>query len=132
VADPSARAHPGPHVLPPRVLLGTGAALLALTATTVALSLVDFGRVNVVIALGVATVKAALVALFFMHLRYSSRFFAVVIAGAAVFAALLIGFILFDTTRYQPDVRAHEAAAVRATPPTPPHAPRGEGGPAPR
>jgi cytochrome c oxidase subunit 4 len=116
VADPSTRAHAGPHVLPPRVLLGTGAALLALTATTVALSLVDFGRANVVIALGVATVKATLVALFFMHLRYASRFLVVVIAGAAVFAALLIGFILFDTTRYQPDLRAHEAAAQRTAP----------------
>ena len=117
MADSPTPAHAGAHVLPPRVLLGTGAALLALTATTVALSLVDFGRANVVIALGVATVKATLVALFFMHLRYANRFLAVVIAGAALFAALMIGFILLDTTLYQPDVRAHEAAASRAAAP---------------
>lgn len=113
MADHPGGAHAAPHVLPPRVLLGTGAALLALTATTVALSLVDFGRINVVIALGVATVKAALVALFFMHLRYTSRFLAVVIAGAVLFASLLVGFVLMDTTLYQPDVRAHEAASAR-------------------
>lgn len=117
MADSSHPAHAAPHVLPPRVLLGTGAALLALTATTVALSLVDFGRVNVVIALGVATVKAALVALFFMHLRYSSRFLAVIIGSAALFAALMIGFIVMDTTLYQPDVRAREAVDVRPAAP---------------
>jgi cytochrome c oxidase subunit 4 len=117
VSDSSSPAHAAPHVLPPRVLLGTGAALLALTATTVALSLVDFGRANVVIALGVATVKATLVALFFMHLKYASRFLAVLIAGAVLFAALLIGFVLMDSTLYQPDIRAAEAAAARPPPP---------------
>lgn len=114
MADSSAPAHAGPHVLPPRVLLATGGALLALTVTTVALSLVDFGRANVVIALAVATLKASLVALFFMHLKYSNRFLLVVIASAALFAALMIGFVLLDTTLYQPDVRAHEAATQAA------------------
>ncbi len=118
MADPAASAHAGapPHVLAPRVLLGTAAALLALTATTVAISLVDLGRANVVIALAVATAKATLVALFFMHLRYGRRAHAVALAGAALFAALLVGFVLLDTTLYQPDVRAREAAAPAAAP----------------
>lgn len=116
LAPAPAHAHAAGHVLPPRVLLGTAAALLALTATTVALSLVDFGRVNVVIALAVATAKASLVALFFMHLRYGRRFHLVVLAGAALFAMLLVGLVLLDSTQYQPDVRAHEAAAARASP----------------
>jgi cytochrome c oxidase subunit 4 len=118
VADPASFAHGATsHVLPPRVLLGTAAALLALTATTVAVSLVDLGRLNVFLALGVATVKATLVALFFMHLRYGRRFHLVVIAGAALFAALLVGFVLLDSTLYQPDLRAHEAAASKGAPP---------------
>ncbi len=110
MADSSAPAHAGPHVLPPRALLGTGAALLALTATTVALSRADLGRANVLVALGVATVKAALVAAFFMHLRYGRRFLVVILAGAMLFAALLVGFVLMDSTLYQPDIRAQEAA----------------------
>lgn len=115
-----ARPHPGPHVLPPRVLLGTAAALLALTVTTVALSGVDLGRLNVVVALGLATAKGTLVALFFMHLRYAHRSHLVVLIGAVLFAALLVGFVLLDSTLYQPDVRAHEAAAG---PPAPGAAP---------
>jgi len=103
-------AAPGAHVLPVKVLVGTAAALLALTAVTVAVSLVDLGRLNVVVALAIATTKAAIVALVFMHLKYEDRFHLVVLVGAAVFAALLVAFIVFDTTRYQPDVRAHDAA----------------------
>jgi cytochrome c oxidase subunit 4 len=119
-APPSPAAHGGTaHVLPPRVLLGTAAALLGLTATTVAVSLVDLGRLNVVVALGVATVKATLVALFFMHLRYGRRFHVVVIAGAALFAALMVGFVLLDSTLYQPDVRAHAASAAKGAPAPP-------------
>jgi cytochrome c oxidase subunit 4 len=95
-----------------RVLLGTAAALLALTAITVALSQVDFGRVNIVVALGIATLKASLVAAFFMHLKYGARFHVVILAAAALFASLLVGFVLMDSTLYQPDIRAHEAAGA--------------------
>ena len=101
------------HVLPPRVLLGTAAALLALTAVTVASAQVDLGRLNVAVALAIAASKAALVALFFMHLKYQQRFLAVVLGAAVAFAVLMVSFVVFDTTQYQPDVRAHEAAAAR-------------------
>jgi len=69
------------------------------------------GAASVAVALGIATVKASLVALFFMHLRYEHRFHLVVLVGAALFALLLAVFVLFDTSQYQPDLRAHEAAA---------------------
>jgi cytochrome c oxidase subunit 4 len=102
------------HVLSVRALAGTAAALLALTAITVALSRVDFGRVNVAVALGIATLKASLVAAFFMHLRHGPRFHLVILVASALFASLLVGFVLMDSTLYQPDIRAHEAAgAVR-------------------
>ena len=77
---------------------------------------IDLGRLNIVVALGVATVKATLVALFFMHLKYGQRFYVAVLAGAALFAALMVGFVLLDSTLYQPDVRAHEAASRPAAP----------------
>jgi cytochrome c oxidase subunit 4 len=48
-------------------------ALVVLTAVTVAVSYVHLGMMNVVVALLIASVKASLVALFFMHLRYESR-----------------------------------------------------------
>ncbi len=103
----------GPHVLPASVLLRTAAALIALTAITVAISRVDLGTFNVVVALAIACLKASVVALFFMHLGYESRFQLVVLAASVLFAVLLVSFVVFDTTQYQPALRAQEAQ-VRA------------------
>ncbi len=102
----------GPHVLPPRTLLATAGALLALTALTVASSRLDLGRGNVVVALAIACAKAAVVALFFMHLQYEGRYLRTVLLAAVAFAVLFTGFVAFDTTQYQPDIRAQEAAAA--------------------
>lgn len=98
--------HQAPHALPPAVLLGTGAALIALTVVTVVSSRLDLGPFNIVLALGIASLKAALVAMFFMHLKYEHRFQAVIFVGALVFVVLFVGFVVFDTTQYQPDLRA--------------------------
>jgi cytochrome c oxidase subunit IV len=60
-------------------------ALLALTALTTGVAFLDLGGVgNVAVALAIAAGKAALVALYFMHLRYSSRL-TVLFAGAGIF-----------------------------------------------
>jgi cytochrome c oxidase subunit IV len=113
-AAPAAEA--APHALPASVLLGTAAALLALTALTVASSRLDLGAFNVVLALAIAGLKASLVAMFFMHLKYENRFQAVVFVGALFFVALFVGFVVFDTTQYQPDLKAATEAAAAAVP----------------
>jgi cytochrome c oxidase subunit 4 len=60
------------------------AALLGLTALTTGMAFVDLGRVgNISLALTIAIIKAVLVMLYFMHLRYSSRL-TVVFAGAGM------------------------------------------------
>jgi len=112
---PSPSGGDRPHVLPGRVLLATFAGLLALTAATVITSRLDLGPYNVVLALAIAAAKASLVGLFFMHLKYESRFQAFAFLGAVLFAALLVGFVVFDTTQYQADIRA-EAAQARPAP----------------
>jgi caa(3)-type oxidase subunit IV len=58
-----------------RGYLMVGAALLAFTAITVALSYVDFGtrKANIAVAMLVATFKAGLVAAIFMHLAAEKR-----------------------------------------------------------
>jgi len=106
-ATPPAAGHDeAPHALPPRVLLGTFAALVALTVLTVVTSRMDLGPMNVVVALAIASLKATLVAMFFMHLKYEHRFQTVIFVGALFFAVLFVGFVVFDTTQYQPDLRA--------------------------
>jgi len=75
------------------VVCGT---LLALTIATTAMARVDLGYFNVVVALGIAVLKALLVALFFMHLvRAPHR--TMIVAGAGVFwLAILIVLTLGD------------------------------------
>ena len=69
----------------PRVYLGVFAALLALTALTTGIAFIDLGGVgNIAVALTIAFIKALLVTLYFMHLRYSSRL-TMVFAAAGVF-----------------------------------------------
>jgi cytochrome c oxidase subunit 4 len=71
-------------------------ALLQGTALTVWASFVDLGLWNPVIALAVATTKAMLVVLYFMHVRYSSKL-TMLTVGAAIFMFLvLISLTLAD------------------------------------
>ena len=68
-----------------------GAVLLVLTATTVGAAFVNLGPFNPVVALLIATVKATLVVLFFMHVKGASEKLtgAVVVAGFFFLAILL-------------------------------------------
>jgi cytochrome c oxidase subunit 4 len=72
-------------------------ALLALTALTTGVAFINLGGVgNVAVALAIAITKAVLVALYFMHLRYSTRL-TVVFAGAGIFwLGILVALTLSD------------------------------------
>jgi cytochrome c oxidase subunit 4 len=70
--------------------------LLILTAITVAAAGFDFGQGNVVIALAIATVKASLVALFFMHLKWDKPVNAVIAMAGFLFLGIFIMFCLLD------------------------------------
>lgn len=71
-------------------------ALLALTAATTAVSYVDLGSFSVVAALTIAVAKMLLVALFFMHVRHSTRLTKLVVVGGLLWLAILITFTLAD------------------------------------
>ena len=71
-------------------------ALLALTATTVAVSRIDLGEFNFIVAMTIAVVKGTLVVMFFMDVRRSSSL-TKLIAGAGFFwMAILLVFVLSD------------------------------------
>jgi cytochrome c oxidase subunit 4 len=79
------------HVVPIKIYVAIFLALMLLTALTVWVAFQDLGVLNNVAALGIATLKAALVVLYFMHVRYSSRVISlVVMTGFACLAILLI------------------------------------------
>jgi cytochrome c oxidase subunit 4 len=72
------------------------AVLLILTLLTVGVAYLDLGALNTVIALSIATAKALLVVLFFMHVRYSSRLTWVVVSAGVFWLLLLLVFTLSD------------------------------------
>ena len=94
------------HVLPTKVLVGVFGSLLFLTVVTVLAAQVDFGSksLNLAIALLIATVKASLVVLYFMHIRYDRLFHGIMIVSGLLAAALFVGFTLVDRSQYEDSV----------------------------
>lgn len=90
------------HIVPLWVLLAVWAGLLALTYLTVMATYVDLGKLNLWIAMIIATVKASLVALYFMHLRYDHPLYGLILIAALLFIALFIGLVLVDTAALLP------------------------------
>jgi cytochrome c oxidase subunit 4 len=108
------------HVAPIRVLVATGGTLLLLTIVTVLATRIDFGApINLGIAMAIAVLKATLVILFFMHLKYDRLFHSVVFCSAILAASLFVGFTLMDTGQYQHTNIWHPEA-----PPVAPYGPR--------
>ena len=83
------------HVVPVKVYLTVFVVLLVMTATTTAVSGIDLGPWNTVVALTIAVFKASLVVLFFMHAKYSPRLTRVVIVGGLFWLAILL-FLTFS------------------------------------
>ncbi|MEQ1884094.1 MAG: cytochrome C oxidase subunit IV family protein [Bryobacteraceae bacterium] len=70
--------------------------LLFLTIVTVGASYIDFGSGNIVIALAIATLKASVVALFFMHLLHDKPVNSVIAVSGFLFLGLFLTFVLLD------------------------------------
>jgi cytochrome c oxidase subunit 4 len=81
------------HIVGPGVYLVILFALLVGTALTVWASYVDLGVWNPVIALAIATTKAVLVVLFFMHVWYSTK-----LTKLTVFAGIFMFLVLISMT----------------------------------
>ena len=71
-------------------------ALLLLTLVTVGAANLDLGPLNTFVALGIAALKATLVALYFMHVRYSSRLLQLVVVGGLFWLSILFGLTMSD------------------------------------
>lgn len=70
--------------------------LLALTATTVAIAGIDFGKWTLPAALLIASVKTGLVLNIFMHLKFESRVFKAFVAVTALTLAFFFVLTFFD------------------------------------
>jgi cytochrome c oxidase subunit 4 len=79
-----------------RTYVAVFTALLVLTAITVGAAFINMGRLNDVVAMGIATTKATLVLLYFMHVRYSTALTRLAIVGGIGFFAILVFLTLSD------------------------------------
>jgi cytochrome c oxidase subunit IV len=85
------------HIVPLKIYVTIFLALMAGTALTVWAGLRDFpGQLNVIIALTIAVIKATLVVLYFMHVRYSSRLVWVVFTSALFWLGILFALTFSD------------------------------------
>lgn len=91
------------HIVSPKIYAAIFAALLLFTGITVWAAFKNFGKLNIVIALAIATVKAALVVLYFMHARYSPKRTQLVIVCSIFWLAIMLALTLTDY-----DTRSHE------------------------
>lgn len=88
------------HVVPTGLLAGVLIALLVLTWATVAVTRIQLGEFNIWIAIGIATVKATLVALYFMHLRWDRPFNGIILIASLIFVGIFLIAALTDATQY--------------------------------
>jgi cytochrome c oxidase subunit 4 len=84
------------HVIPTRVYYTIFAILMVCTGLTVWIAFLDLGPLNTIAALGIAVFKAALVVLFFMHVKYSTKLTWAVVLGSIFWFGILITLTMSD------------------------------------
>ena len=85
------------HIVSVKIYVSIFLALMVGTAVTVLAAFQDFpGALNVIVAMTIAVVKATLVVLYFMHVRYSARLIWVIIGSALFWMAILFSFTFAD------------------------------------
>ena len=84
------------HILPKRLYYTIFAILLFCTYLTVQIAFLDLGAMNTVAALAIATFKATIVILFFMHVKYSTRLTWAVVLGSVFWLGILLTLTLSD------------------------------------
>ena len=97
IEDTFGQDHADHHIVPERNYYLIFAALVVLTALTVLAANFQFGGLlNEIVALGIAVLKASLVILFFMHVRYSTPLLRIVVGTGFLFFTIMVVFTMSD------------------------------------
>jgi cytochrome c oxidase subunit 4 len=113
------------HVVSLRVLFAVWAALVVLTVVTVAVTYIPadvLGPLTLWVALGIAGLKATLVALYFMHLRWDRPLNGIIMVISVLVVIMFVGGALTDTVEYQGDMIPGYAPGMQRTQPAAPGA----------
>lgn len=85
-----------PHMFEYTTLLKILLALFVLTGLTVGTSYLDLGKLNVWIALIIASCKGTLVLIYFMHMKFEGKFLVLSFLGTIFFLGIMISFTFWD------------------------------------
>jgi len=97
------------HILPMPLLVGVAGALIVLTVLTVGVTAVDLGsQGNFIVAMIIATIKAALVMGIFMHMVWDSKFNVVAFTSSFLFVLLFLSMAVLDRAEYRPGIDQFE------------------------
>lgn len=83
-------------IVPVKVYVGVFLALITLTISTVAISKVELGEYNFVVAMTIAVIKGTLVVWFFMHVRQASSMTKLFVVAGLFWLAIMLVFVLSD------------------------------------
>lgn len=92
------------HIVPQKVYLLVFVTLLLLTLVTIDVAFYDLGILNIYIALSIATFKATMVVLYFMHLKYSERLNMIFVIVGLFWLIIMIALTASDifTRKWEP------------------------------
>jgi cytochrome c oxidase subunit IV len=89
------------HIVSKKVYFTIFGALMLFTALTVMVAFIDLGSMNLPVAIAIAVVKATLVFLYFMHVKYGSRLVKIGLVAALFTLMIMFSITLSDyMTRY--------------------------------
>jgi len=98
------------HVMPVWMLIGVLGALMLLTILTVSVTNYDLGSEgNLVVGMVIATIKAALVVTFFMHLLWDKKFHLILFLTAVLFVVLFLSMSITDRGEYQGNIDLYQS-----------------------
>lgn len=109
-ASASEGHHGFSHPMPVWQLLAVFFALIGLTIATVFQATLNLGDLELIISLLIATLKASLVILFFMHMIHDKPLNAIMFLSSFIFVALFLGFTLMDAAAYRDSIEYKEIA----------------------
>ena len=100
------------HISPISLYIKVFGALLVLTAITYAVSYMSLGNASLFVAMLVAVIKASLVCMYFMHLKYDDKFNVFVFVSSLLFVSIFFTFTIFDLTS-RPEINEEQRTFFR-------------------
>jgi cytochrome c oxidase subunit IV len=93
---PKMTEHADHHVVPKKIYYTIFGALMLMTAITVGVAYIDLGPINTIVAIVIACIKAMIVVLYFMHVKFGTRLVKLTVIAGLYWMGILLTLTLSD------------------------------------